>query len=114
MSHYARINSNSLVVDVIVIDNSQEPTEAAGIAFCEQITGQTGWIKTSYNATIRKNYAGIGYTWDAGRNAFIPPKPFPSWVLNETTCKYSAPVSYPTDGNFYQWNETTQQWDQIT
>lgn len=110
MAHYARIDATNTVVQVIVIANDKEPTEAAGIAFCEAITGQTGWVKTSYNATIRKNFAGIGHTWDAVRNAFIPPKPFPSWTLNETTCRWDPPTPMPGSGGPWQWDEASLAW----
>ena len=70
----------------------------------------TNWVQTSYNARIRKNYAGVGYTWDSGRNAFIPPKPFNSWQLNETTCRYDPPTARPDDGNNYVWDESNTQW----
>ena len=72
------------------------------------------WKQTSYNGTIRKNFAGIGFTYDQTRDAFIPPKPYNSWTLNETTCLWEAPVAYPDDGQAYEWNETTKQWDLVT
>jgi hypothetical protein len=72
------------------------------------------WKQTSYNGNIRKNFAGIGYKYDQTRDAFIPPKPFNSWVLDEDTCLWEAPVAYPDDGQAYTWNETDQQWDLVT
>jgi hypothetical protein len=72
--------------------------------------GNTKWYKTSYNGNYRKNFAGIGYTYDNQRDAFIPPKPYPSWTLNEDTCNWESPVPFPQDGKMYQWNEITQQW----
>ena len=72
------------------------------------------WIQTSYNGNIRKNYAGIGYTYDPQRDAFIAPKQYESWILNEDTCRWEAPVAYPTDGKIYKWNEDNQSWDEIT
>ena len=125
MAHYAELDSNNVVLRVIVVDNKDTSTaqgeekESIGIAFCERLLGGT-WVKTSYNAKIRKNYAGIGYTYDKNRDAFIPPKPYASWVLNETTCLWDSPVPYPTDVGTpdapkrYTWNETTKAWDLIT
>ena len=125
MAHFAELDSNNVVKQVIVVSNADTSTaqgeekESIGIAFCERLLGGT-WVKTSYNATIRKNYAGIGFTYDKNRDAFIPPKPYASWVLNETTCLWDAPVAYPTDigtteqPKRYSWNEETIGWDLIT
>ena len=125
MAHYAELDSNNVVKQVIVVSNADTSTaqgeekESIGIAFCERLLGGT-WVKTSYNATIRKNYAGIGYTYDKNRDAFISPKPFNSWVLNESTCLWDAPVAYPTDvgtqdaPKMYTWNEETIGWDLVT
>jgi hypothetical protein len=89
--------------------------EAKGVAFCQSLFGvQTNWKQTSYNGNMRKNYAGIGYTYDAGRDAFIAPQPYASWVLNETTCNWNAPVAYPTDGKKYRWDEPTVSWIEVT
>lgn len=129
MSHYAKVE-NEIVTRVIVAEAEFFDT------FVDDTPGK--WIKTSYNmkggvyhnpetnqpaedqsvidgdeARQRKNYAGIGYSYDATRDAFIPPQPYPSWTLNETTCLWGAPVAMPDDGNMYQWNEETQTWDQI-
>ena len=113
-----------MVTQVIVVSNADTSTaqgdekESIGIAFCERLLGGT-WVKTSYNATIRKNYAGIGYTYDKDRDAFIPPKPYASWVLNESTCLWDSPVAYPTDvgtpeaPKMYTWNEETASWDLV-
>ena len=121
MAHFAELDSNNVVLRVIVVDNKDTSTaqgeekESIGIAFCERLLGGT-WVKTSYNATIRKNYAGIGYTYDKNRDAFIPPKPYASWVLNETTCLWDAPVAMPNDAGtgeppkMYKWDETTTNW----
>ena len=108
MSHWAEIDDKGLVLRVLVGDNN-EPDE--GQAFMESLGGT--WVKTSYNGNIRKNYAGIGYTYDAGRDAFIAPKPFNSWVLNESTCLWESPIPYPQDNNRYKWNEQNQSWDLI-
>ena len=105
MSHWAEIDENNIVLRVLVGNNS-EPDE--GEAFMNSLGGT--WVKTSYNGNIRKNYAGIGYTYDAGRDAFISPKPYESWVLNEETCQWESPVPYPTDGVMYQWNEELADW----
>ena len=72
------------------------------------------WVQTSYNANFRKNYAGLGYTYDKIRDAFIPPKPFPSWVLDEETCNWDSPVPMPMDGKMYTWNEETTNWVEVT
>jgi hypothetical protein len=125
MAHFAELDSNNVVKQVIVVSNADTSTaqgeekESIGIAFCERLLGGT-WVKTSYNATIRKNYAGIGYTYDKNRDAFIPPKPYNSWVLNESTCLWDAPIAYPTDVGTqevpkrYTWNEETIGWDLVT
>ena len=119
MAHFAELDSNNTVLRVIVVGNQDTSDangvekESIGVAFCERLFGGT-WVKTSYNANIRKNYAGIGYTYDSKRDAFISPKPFASWVLNETTCQWEAPVPYPTDGKQYSWDEPTQTWVENT
>jgi hypothetical protein len=105
MSHWAEIDENNTVLRVLVGNNS-EPDE--GEAFMNSLGGT--WVKTSYNGNIRKNFAGIGYTYDTGRDAFISPKPYESWVLNEETCQWESPVPYPTDGVMYQWNEELADW----
>ena len=89
-------------------------TEQAGIDFLNKLYNTRDvWKQTSYDGNIRKNFAAIGYTYDQSRDAFIAPKPYPSWILNEETCRWEAPVSYPTDGQKYSWNEENQQWDLI-
>ena len=108
MSHWAEIDSNNVVLRVLVGDNGA-PDE--GESFMKSLGGT--WVKTSYNGNIRKNYAGIGYTYDATRDAFIAPKPFDSWVLDEETCRWEAPVAYPTDGKMYTWNEETTNWEEL-
>ena len=125
MAHFCELDSNNVVLRVIVVSNADTSTaqgeekESIGIAFCERLLGGT-WVKTSYNGNIRKNYAGIGYTYDKDRDAFIPPKPYASWVLNETTCLWNAPVAMPSDAGqgdppkMYTWNEETIGWDLIT
>lgn len=110
MAHWAEIDENNVVVRITVGDNNDFDE---GYQWLIDNLGGT-WIKTSYNATIRKNFAGIGFTYDPVRDAFIPPKPFNSWILNEETCQWQAPASYPTDGFSYYWNEETISWDLAT
>jgi hypothetical protein len=119
MAHFAKLDENNNVLavhvvnnDVITIDGNE--SEQAGIDFLTGLHGHTLWKQTSYNGTIRKNYAGIGFTYDAGRDAFIAPQPYGSWTLNESTCQWEAPVAYPTDGKRYGWFEPNQQWIEIT
>jgi hypothetical protein len=115
MAHFAKIENN-LVTQVIVVDNSDitdeqgNESESIGIKFCEDFLGGGEWVQTSYNGNIRKNYAGIWDTYDLERDAFIPPKLFNSWVLNEETCRYEAPVPYPEDGEMYEWDEELINW----
>jgi hypothetical protein len=110
MAHYAFLDTNNIVTEVIVGKNEGED----GIDWEQwygEFRGQT-CKRTSYNNNIRKNYAGIGYTYDAGRDAFIPPQPFASWVLNETTCNWEAPVARP-QGGLYNWDEPTTSWIEV-
>lgn len=116
MAHFAKLDSNNIVTKVVVVNNdvlleNGAESEQKGIDFLTELFGEGTWKQTSYNGTIRKNYAGIGDTYDSARDAFIKPQPYSSWTLNETTCIWEAPSSYPTDGNIYRWNETDQQWD---
>lgn len=119
MAHFAELDSNNTVLRVIVVDNKDtsdaygQEQESIGIAFCQRLLGGT-WRQTSYNANMRKNYAGIGYTYDSGRDAFIPPKPFASWVLDEVTCQWTAPTPMPTDGKMYRWDEPTTSWVELS
>ena len=113
MAHFAQLDGDT-VMQVIVVANEElmengAESEAKGIAFCQSLFGGE-WKQTSYNGRIRKNYAGIGYTYDAGRDAFIPPQPYASWVLDEATCQWNAPVPMPTDGKMYSWDENSQAW----
>ena len=93
MAHFAELDQNNIVLRVIVVPDEHE---ADGENWCNNLLGG-GWKQTSYNATIRKNYAGIGYTYDSARDAFIPPQPHPSWVLDEQTCRWQSPVEYSDD-----------------
>ena len=118
MAHFAQLDDNNVVTQVIVVHNNELMVdgvefEEKGIAFCQMLFHGTNWVQTSYNANFRKNYAGIGYTYDPTRDAFIGPQPYPSWVLNETTCQWQAPVPYPNDGKRYVWDETQQTWVEV-
>ena len=105
-----------IVVNNDAIDNLPFPdSEPVGVVFCQSLYGaDTVWKQTSYNANFRKNYAGIGFTYDSGRDAFIPPKPFSSWLLNETTCQWEAPVKHNIDGKSYAWDEEHKTWVEVT
>ena len=115
MGHFAKVVSGT-VTQVIVAEPEFFDT------FVDSSPGE--WIQTSYNTfggehklggtPLRKNYAGMGYTYDKTKDAFIPPKPFPSWTLDEDTCLWNCPVAYPTDDKMYNWNESTQTWDEVT
>jgi len=117
MASFAKLNSENIVervesvVNEVLKDSNGIEQEQLGINFLKSLYGQdTNWKQTSYNNNIRKNYAGIGYTYDSNRDAFISPKPFNSWILNESTCSWNAPIPYPTDGQRYSWNEENQNW----
>jgi hypothetical protein len=116
MAHFAKIGLNNIVTDVLVVANRETMDstgvehESIGVEFLKNLTGHETWIQTSYNGNIRKNYAGIGYTYDSQRDAFIPPQPFPSWLLVEDTCQWAPPIPMPTEGGPYEWDETTQSW----
>jgi hypothetical protein len=117
MAHFAELDSNNVVLRVVVIANKDTADadgvekEYIGAAFCESVLGGT-WKKTSYNGNIRKNYAGIGYTYRADIDAFVPPQPYASWVLDENA-QWQAPIPYPTDGKRYEWDESTQSWVEV-
>lgn len=106
MSHFAELDENNIVLRVLIGDNNM-PNEGYDW-FVENLSGR--WIQTSYNANFRKNYAGVGFKYDAERDAFIPPQPYNSWLLNEETCLWEAPVPHPTDGKIYEWDEETTSW----
>lgn len=117
MAHFAELDAENTVLRVIVVNNDEimasgVESESKGIAFCQSLFPGTTWVQTSYNARIRKNYAGPGYKYDAARDAFIPPKPFPSWVLNEDTCTWEPPIPPPGDGGVYRWDEVSESWQQ--
>jgi hypothetical protein len=117
MAHFAKIDDSNIVLEVNVLNNEVinnlpfPDSEPIGIEFLTEWSGgYTHWLQTSYNGNFRKNYAGAGFLYDPIRDAFIAPQPLPSWVLNETTCKWEAPIPYPTDGKDYYWNEDLQEW----
>jgi hypothetical protein len=110
MAHFAEI-IDGVVVRVLVVPDAQEHRGQEFLA--EELALGGTWVQTSYNANIRKNYAGIGYTFDETRDAFIAPKPFASWILDEETCCWESPVPYPTDGLMYEWDETITDWKAI-
>lgn len=120
MAHFAQLDKDNTVTQVIVVHNNElldedhQESEAQGIAFCQSLFGSdTVWRQTSYNGSIRKNYAGVGYIYDANLDAFIPPKPYPSWTLNQDICQWQPPVPYPADGKQYIWNESTISWTSL-
>jgi len=115
MAHFAKLGTGNIVTAVHVVSNDVATTEQAGVNFLNDLyKTRDVWKQTSYNNNIRKNYAGIGYTYDQTRDAFIPPKPLDSWILNEDTCLWEAPIAYPSDGKNYEWDETTKSWKEIT
>jgi len=116
MAHFAKIGTGNIVEKVEVVSNDIATTEQAGVDFLNNLYGTRDvWKQTSYNNNIRKNFAGIGDKYNATLDAFIPPKPYHSWTLNETTCQWEAPVAYPTITNneIYLWNEETITWDLV-
>ena len=114
MAHFAKLGVGNIVEQVIVVSNDIATTEQAGADFINKLYNTRDvWKQTSYNNNIRKNFAGIGYQYDQQRDAFIPPKPFNSWILNEDTCRWESPIAYPNDNKIYKWNETNLTWDII-
>ena len=115
MAHFAKLDENNVVTQVIVVDNKDTADangvekEHIGAAFCERLLGGT-WKQTSYNGNFRKHYAGIGYKYDAQLDAFVPPQPYPSWTL-DADANWQPPVAMPTDGGIYSWNEANQAWE---
>ena len=102
MSHFAEIDSNGIVKRVIVAEQDFINSGVVGDSF--------NWVQTSYNGNFRKNYASKGYTYDKTKDAFIPPKPFASWLLDDDTCQWKAPSVYPNDSKMYQWDEDSTEW----
>jgi len=114
MAHFAKIGNDNIVERVEVVSNNVATDEQAGITFLQNLYNDTAtWKQTSYNNNIRKNFAGIGYTYDSSKDAFISPQPYSSWTLNDDTCRWEAPVVYPDDGELYEWNEDTTSWDAV-
>lgn len=119
MAHFAQLNEDSIVMQVIVVHNNElldennQESEEKGAAFCQNLFGGT-WLQTSYNGSIRKNYAAKGYFYNQALDAFVPPKPFPSWVLNEESCQWDAPTQKPQDDKIYNWDEPTTSWIEVT
>lgn len=117
MAHFAEIENN-IVTKVIVVHNNElqntdgTESEQKGIDFCESVVGHKNWVQTSYNGTIRHNFAGEGYTWDKTNDAFYAPKPFASWSLDDNF-KWQPPVAYPSDDKVYSWDEENQAWIEI-
>ena len=129
MASFAKLNSENIVTTVesvvneVLKDSNGVEQETIGIQFLKTLYNEPNsvWVQTSYNThggvhsnggtPLRKNHAGIGYTYDSQRDAFIPPKPYNSWILNENTCQWEAPIPYPIDGPMYVWNEETKNWD---
>ena len=121
MAHFAQLDSTNNIIRVEVVNNNVitdadgNEQEQVGIDFLTNLYGGVGWYKqTSYNGNFRKNYADVGGVYDSVRDAFIPPKPYPSWTLVEDTCQWTAPVAYPDDGKMYNWNEDTTNWVEVT
>ena len=114
MAHFAKLGVGNVVENIQVVSNDVALNEQTGIDFLNTLyKTRDVWKQTSYNNNIRKNYAGVGYSYDEARDAFIPPKPYPSWALNEDSCQWDAPVAYPEDGKHYTWYEENQQWVEV-
>lgn len=118
MAHFSELDDNSVVLRVVVVHNNEllvngKESEEKGIAFCKSLFGEdTRWKQCSYNKTFRKNFGGPGYKYDEELDAFIEPKPYPSWTLNTSTCQWEAPIQRPQDDNLYFWQEEAQSWVQ--
>jgi len=124
MAHFAKINESNIVTQVVVVNDSDGNNDTNGQNFLNDLFKTTHtWKKTSYNTygnthrlggtPYRKNFASVGFTYDSSRDAFIEPKPYNSWTLNETTCLWESPVAYPSDGKSYEWDEDNTQWVEI-
>ena len=119
MAHFAKIGKGNIVVNVEVVNNNVlmkdgKEDEATGVAFLQNLYGNRDtYIQTSYNGTFRKNFAGINDTYDQTRDAFISPQPFPSWALNDDTCRWESPKDYPSDGKEYYWDEASTTWKEV-
>jgi hypothetical protein len=112
MAHFAKLGAGNIIEAVHVVSNNIATSEQAGIDFLNNLyNSRDVWVQTSYNGNIRKNFASVGYTYDQTKDAFIAPKPYASWILNEDTCLWEAPSVIPDDGERYTWNESTTTWD---
>jgi hypothetical protein len=119
MAHFAKLDSNNKVLEVLVVSNDVTTvngieSEQAGIDFLTNLLGHNNWKQTSYNNRQRKNFAGIGYEYRQDLDAFVPPKTFDSWILDTSTCLWEPPVAFPADGKDYTWNEGTQTWIEVS
>jgi hypothetical protein len=118
MAHFAELDENNVVKQVIVVHNNElkgangVEYENKGVEFCNSLFGHTSWVQTSYNHSMRKQFAGVGYTYDDVNDIFIAPQPFPSWSLDDNS-DWQAPTPMPEDDNMYSWNEDTQSWDLV-
>jgi hypothetical protein len=116
MAYFTKINENNIVINIVAVNNkvitdaNGQEQEQLGIDFCKSTLGDGNYKQTSYNGTFRKNYAGLGYTYDETRDAFIAPKPYNSWILNENTCKWEPPIPRPEGTLPYIWDEAQQNW----
>jgi len=116
MATFAKIGLNSKVIEVLSVHNDVledadgAEQEVLGIDFLTKLTGWAIWRQASYNNNMRKNHAGVGYSYDEERDAFIPPKAYPSWTLNEESCQWEAPIAHPSNGSIYKWDEDDQEW----
>lgn len=119
MSHFAKLDENNVVIEMVVVNNdvlmeNGVEVEQKGIDFLVSLFGPSVWKQTSYNGRIRKNYAGIGYSYFPAYDAFVPPQPYPSWLLNTEIFQWQPQIAKPVDGKMYDWNEETQQWVENT
>jgi len=117
MAHFAELDENNIVTKVVVINNNElldgeTESEAKGVEFCSTLFGHSNWMQTSYNNNMRKQFAGIGFTYDSDNDVFISPQPYPSWSLDDNH-DWQAPTPMPEDDKKYSWNEETQSWDEI-
>ena len=117
MAHFAELDENNIVTRVIAVHNNElmdgeTESEVKGMGFCVSLFGGSNWVQTSYNGNIRKQFAGIGYTYDDTNDVFISPQPYPSWILDDNF-DWQAPIPMPEDDNLYTWNEETQSWDEL-
>ena len=114
MAHFAKLGVGNIVNRVEVVSNDIAVNEQAGVDFLNNLYGTRDiWKQTSYNSNMRKNFAAIGYTYDESRDAFISPQPYPSWILDEDTCIWKAPIAVPSDDKQYSWDESSKSWNEI-